>query len=190
MTSRVGQLVQGLSSYRGSVSSHYDEVLAAVSASVDEAGSVGKADIGALVLWKRISASTVWAARLNAMSDEEVREHTGRAVAAVRDRGLSNADAAGAGRAALSPVPGFKSGDALASAVLVAAAPRRMAVYDRRAQAGLERLGLVLSSARGRYARYMGVIDALVAEAAADGEVLSPREVDMALYWIGGSEKS
>ena len=68
----------------------------------------------------------------------------------------------------------------------MAAAPDRMAVYDRRAQQGLERLGVSLSSSRGRYARYMGLVEDLVGEAQQAGMSLWPREVDMALYWLGG----
>jgi hypothetical protein len=47
-----------------------------------------------------------------------------------------------AGRAALAPLPGFRTGDALASAVLTAAAPDRMAVYDWRAHTALHTLGV------------------------------------------------
>lgn len=67
--------------------------------------------------------------------------------------------AAAAGRSAISPLPGFESGDALAAALLLAAAPARMAVYDRRAQAGLEALGHALSPTRGRYSRYMELVE-------------------------------
>ncbi len=72
------------------------------------------------------------------------------AVRAVTDTSISTVEGAHAGRAALSGLPGFVRGDALASALLLAAAPDRMAIYDRRAHAGLHRLGLRLSNARGR----------------------------------------
>lgn len=75
---------------------------------------------------------------------QDVRDITAKAVAAVNDTSLSAPFAATAGRSALSPLPGFDSGDALASALLLAAVPARMAVSDRRSQAGLEILGYAL----------------------------------------------
>jgi hypothetical protein len=96
------------------------------------AGSLGKADIGALLLWKRLRADTRWAGALMAVADADVRKATKAATLAVRDTSLSRSQAAGVGRAALAKLPGFTFGDALASAVLTAAAPDRMAVYDRR----------------------------------------------------------
>ncbi|EFE72181.1 predicted protein [Streptomyces viridosporus ATCC 14672] len=92
-------------------------------------GSPGKADIGALLLWKRLRAGTRWAGALMAVADAEVRRATAAAVAAVRDTSLSRGAAARASRATLAGLPGFVSGDAPASAVLTAAAPDRMAVY-------------------------------------------------------------
>ncbi|CAM5452111.1 hypothetical protein SAFG77S_02609 [Streptomyces afghaniensis] len=59
-------------------------------------------------------------------------------------------------------LPGFRTGDALASAVLTAAAPTRMAVYDRRVQHALDDLGLTLTRAPGRYGRYMQLLDDLL----------------------------
>lgn len=72
--------------------------------------------------------------------DHYVREATRVAVEAVNDATLSTPTAAIAGRRGISPLLGFKTGDAFASALFISAAPDRMAVYDSRAQAGLMKL--------------------------------------------------
>ena len=131
----------------------YDEVLVEVAARISTTGSIGKSDIGALLLWKRLRADTPWARQLMSMAEAEVRTLTARAVDAVRDTAVPVPEAASLGRRLLSSLPGFTTGDALASALLVAAAPDRMAIYDRRAQRGLELLEDSLSSSRGRYGR-------------------------------------
>jgi hypothetical protein len=164
----------------------YDEVLIEVSERIRDSGSIGKADIGSLLFWKRLRADTRWVRDLMTMRDLEVRLVTEKAVAAVNDTSLDVPAAARRGRAALSALPGFARGDALASALLTAAAPERMAVYDRRAQKGLEALGLSLSAARGRYGRYMQIIGDLSSAAKHHGHDWSAREVDLALYWLGG----
>jgi hypothetical protein len=166
----------------------YDEVLIEVSDRVRDSASIGKADIGALLFWKRLRADTRWVRELMVMSDKEVRQITTNAVTAVNDTSLNVPAAAAQGRAALSTLPGFGRGDALASALLTAAAPERMAVYDRRAQKGLEKLGLSLSSARGRYGRYMKTIENLSLTAEHYEYCWSAREVDLALYWLGGQD--
>jgi hypothetical protein len=86
-------------------------------------GSIGKADIGALLFWKRLRADTPWVSELMTWPEEKVREVTNGAVTAVNEGSLSVPDAASAGRGALSPLPGFDTGDAFASALLLAAAP-------------------------------------------------------------------
>lgn len=156
-----------------------------MSARIEAAGSVDKADIGALVLWKRISARTKWAGALMALPDQNVRDVTRVAVRHVQDRSLSVPEAAVAGRRALGGLPGFTMGDALASAVLLVAAPTRMAVYDRRAQAGLRELGLTLSPKRGRYGRYMTLVEQLRNAVNETGQQWKARDVDVALYWLG-----
>jgi hypothetical protein len=172
--------------FNSSPSPAYDEVLHEVVERVQRSESVGKSDIGALLLWKRLRADTKWARRLMVLEDREVRKVTAEAVLAVNDASLSIPEAAAQGRKALSSLPGFVTGDALASAVLVAAAPERMSIYDRRAHAGLEKLGLTLSSARGRYKRYMQLVEDLRKHASARGMVWSARDVDLALYQLGG----
>jgi hypothetical protein len=89
-------------------------------------------------------------------------------------------------RALLAALPGFARGDALASALLLAAAPSRMAVYDRRAQAALAVLGVRLSAAPGRYGRYMALIETLRGELSASGAGdWTARDVDLALFALG-----
>lgn len=184
---QVGQLVAARQECRSAVSEDYDEVLREVTARIASTGSVGKADIGALVLWKRLQANTRWAARLNATPDGTVRAATRAAVEAVHDSNRSTADAAGSGRSALRSLPGFGHGDALASAVLVAAAPERMAIYDRRAHAALAQLGVQLDNASGRYGRYMQVAeDVREMVSRTHGLSWTARDVDLALYWLGG----
>jgi hypothetical protein len=173
--------------YIASTSPAYDEVLTEVGGRIRATGSIGKADIGALLFWKRLRADTTWVRNLMATGERDVRAATKKAVSAVNDLSLPVPTAASAGRAALSPLPGFESGDALASALLLAAAPERMAVYDRRAQAGLETLGFALSAAPGRYARYMELVEGLRSMANRRGQTWSARDVDVALYWLGGT---
>ena len=172
--------------YMAGTSRAYDEVLADVADRIRSTGSIGKADIGALLFWKRLRADTPWVRELMVKPEHEVREITEKAVSAVTDVSLSVPKAASAGRAALSPLPGFKTGDALASALLLAASPERMAVYDERAQTGLETLGLSLSPAPGRYGRYMELVEDLRSTAAHYGHIWSARDVDVALFWLGG----
>lgn len=173
--------------YVREVSRTYDEVLAEVSGRIEATTSIGKADIGALLFWKRLRADTKWVRDLMLLPDAHVRTVTQAAVASVRDPALTTPAAAAAGRSALSPLPGFGVGDALASALLVAAAPARMAVYDRRAQVGLGRLGMTLSSSSGRYGRYMTLVEELRVRVQDECDrQLSARDVDLALYWLGG----
>jgi hypothetical protein len=180
-----GVLCKAHTDFHASVSPAYDEVLLEVSERIRSSGHIGKADIGALLFWKRLRADTRWVRDLMVMADSNVRDVTSRAVAAVNDTTLDVPAAATQGRSALSALPGFVRGDALASALLTAAAPERMALYDRRAQAGLTKLGLPLSAKRGRYGRYMKIVEGLTAAAKHHGVSWSAREVDLALYSLG-----
>ncbi len=122
-----------------------------------------------------------------ALADTQVRAATSRAYEAVRDTSKPRGHAARAGRAALVSLPGFSKGDALASAVLTAAAPRRMAVYDSRVQRALESLGLPLTDEPGRYGRYMKLLDHLLKQERPLGQDWTARDIDIALFWIGGN---
>jgi hypothetical protein len=149
-------LLPARAGYLAGVSPHYDEVFHEVAQQTEQAGSLGKTDIAALVLWKRLSARTRWATALMSLPDARVRAVTERAVTAVRDTALTRSEAARTGRGIIAELPGFRTGDALASAAPTAAAPKRMAVYDRRVQHG---------------------------GAHADG--WTARDIDTALYWTG-----
>ncbi|MFD8542051.1 hypothetical protein [Streptomyces rubrogriseus] len=175
------RLIAARAAYHRTAGAHYDEVLDQVAERAVSEGSVGKAGIGALLLFKRLRADTPWARALMATADADVRRVT---AAAVRDTTLSLSDAARAGRAALAGLPGFTRGDALASTVLTAAAPHRMAVYDRRAHAGLRSLGIPLSNASGRYSRYIAALDHLLTHAPSPARAWTPRDVDIALYCL------
>lgn len=163
----------------------YDEVVEQVSERILASGSVGKLDIAALTAWKRLRADTIWNRALMRVPETEVRRSTEAVVAVARDLTLSVREAASAARGHLSGLPGFGTGDALASAVCFAAAPERLAVYDRRAHAGLTRLGLNLDNKPGRYGRYMELVEQCGEELSAAGTAWTARQVDLALYQLG-----
>ncbi|NED20382.1 hypothetical protein G3I31_35455 [Streptomyces sp. SID9913] len=180
-----GMLVPARAGYLADVSPHYDEVLHEVAHRTEHAGSLGKSDVSALVVWKRLSAQTRWVTALMALPDAHVRAVTERAVIAVRDTTLSRSEAAREGRRIIAELPGMRTGDALASAVLTAAAPARMAVYDRRVQHAIGSLGLTLTPAPGRYGRYLQLLDDLLHHGSAHPDGWSARDIDTALYWMG-----
>jgi len=62
-----------------------------------------------------------------------------------------------------------------------------LAVYDSRAHRGLSRLSLQLNHRPGRYGRYMALLEQCRQELAASGQAWSAREVDLALYQLGGT---
>ncbi len=168
-------------SYLAEVNSAYDEVLHEVHDRIIAVGSVGKADIGALVFWKRLQANTLWARRLLATSDVGVRAVTERAVAAVQDKAATAADAGRRARSVLYELDGFKHGDALASAVLTAIDPARMAVFDRRASASLKALELSFSGGYGGYLALLGQLQSHLDDAE---HTWTARDVDLALFWL------
>lgn len=163
----------------------YDETLRDVIARVAAASSLGKSDLGALLLWKRIRVGA-WANALLCMADEDVRDITGKAVVAARDTEVDVADAARHARRALIKLPGARIGDAFPSAIILAAAPDRMAIYDYHAHLGLWRIGLRLNEKPGLYARYMALVEQCRAEVREHryGD-WSAREVDLALFICG-----
>ncbi|PJM98540.1 hypothetical protein CG740_35475 [Streptomyces sp. CB01201] len=173
--------------YLAGVSPHYDEVLHDVAQRTEHTGSLGKTDIAALVVWKRLSAQTRWVTDLMSLPDTHVRAVTERAVTAVRDTTLPRSEAGRTGRGIIWELPGFRTGDALASAILTAAAPHRMAVYDRRVQHGLDTLGFTLTPTPGRYGRYLQLLDDLLEHGAAPAAGWTARDIDTALYWTGAN---
>lgn len=173
--------------YHVSTTTTYDEVLSSVAERFATNQAIGKVEIGGLLIWKRLQANTRWAMDLMNVPDQKVHNHTRTAYLAANDQALSVPEAARAARSELGYLPGFKTGDALASAVLLAAAPQRLAVYDRRAHQGLEHLGIELKSGKGRYSRYMACVETLRELALSKGETWIARDVDVALYWLGGN---
>lgn len=186
---RVQRLITAAELHAIDVSAFYDEVVEQVVARVADAGNLGKLDLGALSAWKRLRADTPWMARLMSCPEQEIRQHTERAVTAARHESRTVPEAAAAARSALTPLPGFSNGDALASVVCFVAAPKRLAVYDSRAHSGLQRLGLVLDNRPGRYGRYLALVEQCRAELADQGRVWSARQVDLALYQLGRKQR-
>ncbi|SCG64880.1 hypothetical protein GA0074704_4059 [Micromonospora siamensis] len=175
-----------LARYRAEVPDHYDEPLREVAERIDQTGSLGKSDIGALYLWKRIPRGP-WCLELLRMPKAKVRAITSATVQAARLIEMPVPEAAAAARSTLYPLPGTKTGDALPSALILASAPKRMAVYDIRAHKGLARVCLPLRNGHGRYRRYMELVETCRAELLAHGAgVHTARQVDLALYWLGG----
>lgn len=178
-------LIPARAGYLAAVSPHYDEVFHDVARRTEHARSLSKTDIAALVVWKRLSAQTPWVSELMSLPDAHVREVTSRAVTAVRDTTVPRSEAARTGRGIIWELPGFRTGDALASAILTAAAPHRMAVYDSRVQHALDTLGLTLTPTPGRYGRYMQLLADLLQHGAAHADGWTARDIDTALYWTG-----
>ncbi|MGV9341228.1 hypothetical protein [Streptomyces sp. NPDC003688] len=178
-------LIPARASYLTDVSPHYDDVLHEVAQRTEHAGSLGKTDIAALVVWKRLSAQTRWVTALMSLPDPHVRAVSKRAVTAVRNTTVSPSEAARTARGIIAELPGFHTGDALASAILTAAAPTRMAVYDRHVQHALDTLGLTLTPAPGRYGRYLQLLDDLLQHGRTRAAGWSARDIDTALYWTG-----
>ncbi|MGV9969146.1 hypothetical protein ACWDU3_35170 [Streptomyces olivaceus] len=116
------RLITAREMYTRSAGIHYDEVLDQVAQRARSEGSIGKTDIGALLLFKRLRGDTSWARALMTTADTAVRQAT-------------------------------------------AAAPHRVAVYDRRAHTSLHSLGIPLTHAAGRYSCYIAALDDLLSQA-------------------------
>lgn len=182
---RVTRLEQGLVEARETISPYYDDVFHEVQQRISADGSAGKADIAMLSFWKRLRADTPWVIKLLEWPDADVRKVTCRALAAADQSDVI--EAAGDAREMLRILPGFGQGTALASALLTAAAPTRLAVYDKRARSGLQKVELELTDRGPRfYARYMTLIEQCRTEGADAGNRWSARDVDLALWILGG----
>lgn len=167
----------------------YDEVLREVSSRVADQRSIGKADIGALVVWKRSTATAPWSKNLMNTPDSKVRAVTAKAYTLVNDTSKSIPDAGDEARQLLRGVQGLGSGGAIASAVLLAMGPTRMAVWDRRVGKSLKAIGRKPKGRRHHYKNYLEIVLDLVKamqEATDDGHTVIPREVDLALYHAAG----
>lgn len=167
----------------------YDEVLREVSARVADQGSIGKADIGALVVWKRSNATSPWSRNLMNTPDSQVREVTARAYTLANDPSKSIPEAGGEARHVLRAIPGLGGSGAIASAVLLAMSPTRMAVWDRRVNKTLKAIGKSPRGLRHRYKNYLETVVDLtdaMQEVVGDSHLVIPREVDLALYHAAG----
>ncbi|GAA1934176.1 hypothetical protein [Streptantibioticus ferralitis] len=87
-------LIPARADYLADLSPHYDEVFHEVAQRTERTGSLGKTDIAALVVWKRLSAQTPWVTELMTLPDTHVRAVTKRAVTAVRDTAVPRSEAA------------------------------------------------------------------------------------------------
>lgn len=183
---RVDRLVWAHGTYPSLESgSYYDEVLVQVQERASQSGSAGKVDIGALMLWKRLNLNTKWAAELNELSDQAVRAITKAAFELARDINVTIPEAARCARNQLLDLPGCKHRAAVASTLLTAGSPTRMAVYDTRAVRGLMLLGY--PDPQGYYRRYMETVCELMELMnRARGLQWTPRDVDKALFMLGG----
>lgn len=165
--------------------SPYDEVFLEVIARAEQSGELGKSDIGALMLWKRLNLSTRWATELNQTPDAKVRQLTRDAIARARDTSLATGEAAGQARTALLHLPGCRNGAAFASTIIAAGAPDRMAVYDRRAAAALVSFGHV--HPKFNYSKYMTSVNELAHEMTEKtAQPWSIRDIDKALFMHAG----
>lgn len=188
LTELAKRLIAAHASYSGyDDGSQYDEAFLQVQLAVDGSGSLGKVHIGALMLWKRLNLNTRWARALNNMADSSVREITEEAIRLARDESISIPDAARLARQVLLDLPGCRSGHAVASTILTAGAPVRMAVYDVRAVGALEDLDCPHPG--NSYFNYMKTVVGLVEEVNQNGLCWRPRDVDKALYVLGSPRR-
>src|SRR5699024_7036280 len=114
--------------------------------------------------------------------DSQVRKVTARAYAITNDASKSIPEAGGEARQLLRPIPGLGGGGAIASAVLLAMSPTRMAVWDRRVNKSLKAIGKSPRGLRHRYKSYLeAVVDLtdVMQEVVGDSHLVIPREVDL-----------
>ncbi|HTC70662.1 MAG TPA: hypothetical protein VK662_13920 [Acidothermaceae bacterium] len=166
---------------------HYDQTFRIASDAIRTTREAGKAEICLLVTWKR-SAQGSWLGAFLALDDADVRAWTRHAFEPLWDQSADPVTVAGEAFARLrhADIPGFGR-TALPSALLCAADPQRLAVYDRRAQTALDNLHLRIDGAHGFYAGYIAVVTQLRHDLAdLSGHPISARDVDEALYEYGG----
>lgn len=157
---------------------HYDEMLDEVHHRLQSNGHATKLDLNALTTWKRVRA-TKWAVQLNHLAEKTVADATENAFAAATDRDRIDA---------LWPIPGFRSAGAMTSALLAAWRPDLYGVLDKHAR-------WAKATAVSRTCRcdwrdlpiYEEHLRQLARElTATTGTAWMPRQVDMALYKLGG----
>jgi hypothetical protein len=72
-------LIPARAGYLAHISPPYDEVLHEVAHRTEHTGILGRTDIAALTVWKRMTAQTRWATDLRSLPDSHVRAVTGSA---------------------------------------------------------------------------------------------------------------
>lgn len=149
----------------------YDELFESIGHGMREHRAATKADIAALIFWKRIRTDS-WAGQFLATSDQKVIATTKAAFA----RGLTDEERLERLRA----LPGFRHGAAVPSTLLAAWNPAAYGIYDRNAKRALAALALWPSDAAIGVARYFKLIRDVGNELE-----MTPRAVDKALFIIG-----
>ncbi len=169
-------LLAALDSYGSGTGREYDELFYEVHNRISEAGDAGKMDIAAITFWKR-SGQGKWIGDLLRRPEVEVRAATRAGFTAGDDR---------AALTALAELPGFKRQEAIATALLCACDPMRFGVMDRRALKALALMGRGVGSSRGMTIRYLETIRGLRDEVAASRPGTTARDIDKALFMLGG----
>jgi hypothetical protein len=154
---------------------HYDEVFWEVNNHIEERGEAGKLELAALICWKR-SGQGHWVSDLMLTPDHEVRRITRSAIMASTDQHRLDE---------LSPLPGFGTKYAIATAFLAAYDPVEFGVLDRRALTGLDRIGRPVPRGRGVTLRYLDRVRELRDEVRDRCPDVTARTIDQALWFIG-----
>jgi len=171
------ELVERLLEAMGQYSPYYDEVFWEVSARIRGRGEAGKLDLAALICWKR-SGQGHWVSDLMEMPDADVRCHSRAALAA----GLTDQQRLDA----LAPLPGFKSKYAIATAALACNDPDDFGIIDWRTLKGLKWIERPIVRGRGETLRYLGRVRELRDLTRGSRPRVTARNIDQALWFIGG----
>jgi cell division FtsZ-interacting protein ZapD len=170
-----------LSTQLGRYSSNYDEVFLAAHQRLQENGYATKFDLAALIGWKHVQNSP-WMFRLYDFPSGAVEAATAAAFAP----GLSDEQRIDA----LCGLPGYGRGSAFTSVLLAAWDPTRYGVFDKFVD-GI-RPTVVTAGCRCRWAdlpTYFDHLRRLADElATATGSSWTPRQVDQAMYMLGGGK--
>lgn len=178
----------------------HDEVLNEVSQRVQQREYLTKADIGALAFWMHADTGSGWVPELHRYPDAYVQEVTSRAFVAVQDGDIPAAGQRGCEilreLSDLAPTEEARFSLPLASAILLACAPHRMAIWNSRVEAALDspETGPGIQSPFGRddqYAKYLEICEYVAAQltqtsyARLHRKLFTPRDADTALSQLG-----
>lgn len=166
-------------------SKHRSSVLDDVAARAKKNKSLRKADIAALAFWKGMNAGAQWVPKFLDLKEKDVEKATAKAYKAANKSSLHVSEAAAKAYDALSELPGFENGDVLTSAVVLACAPKRMAIFDSSIEAGLKKADLELPAGPQKYADYLGLLREMRRDLKADGHDWTAHEVAAALSRLG-----